>query len=118
MNILADESVDKQVVDEIRRGGHRVTYIAESQPAISDDEVLAKANRESALLITADKDFGELVFRQARVNAGVILVRLAGIPASAKAQIVMSAFRKYGRQMPGNFCVISRKSVRIRRSNL
>jgi len=41
--------------------------IAEFEPAICDEEVLTKANQESALLVTADKDFGELVFRQGRV---------------------------------------------------
>jgi hypothetical protein len=40
------------------------------------------------LLATADKDFGELVFRQRRVHAGVVLVRLAGLPTAAKADTV------------------------------
>jgi predicted nuclease of predicted toxin-antitoxin system len=118
MKILADEGVDRQIVDELRNIGHEVTYVAEFQPAISDNEVLTRAHQESTLLLTADKDFGELVFRQRRVHAGVVLIRLPGVPSSEKSEIVTGAFEKLGGQMTGNFCVISRKSVRIRRSRL
>lgn len=79
MNFLADEGVDRQIVERLRQIGHQVLYIAEMEPGISDDEVLERANDNEALLITLDKDFGELVFRQAKVNAGVILVRLGGL---------------------------------------
>jgi len=48
MNIVADEGVDKQIVDGLRNVGYRVLYIAEFEPAISDDEVLTKANQDSA----------------------------------------------------------------------
>lgn len=61
MNLLADESVDRQIVDRLRQDGHAVRYIAEMEPGVSDDTVLDLAYRESILLLTADKDFGELV---------------------------------------------------------
>ncbi len=58
MNLLVDESVDKQIVELLRQEGHDVLYVAEIDPSISDDIVLSKANERSALLVTADKDFG------------------------------------------------------------
>ena len=61
MNFLADESVDRQIVERLRQDGHLVQYVAEMEPGISDNVVLASANREAALLLTADKDFGEPV---------------------------------------------------------
>jgi predicted nuclease of predicted toxin-antitoxin system len=64
MNLLADEGVDRQIVERLRQEGYSVLYIAEMDPGISDDLVLDKANQVEALLLTADKDFGELVFRQ------------------------------------------------------
>lgn len=76
MKFLADESVDRQVVDQLRLDGHEVWYVAEKEPGISDDTVLDRANQEMAVLLTADKDFGELVFRQKRIAMGVILLRL------------------------------------------
>jgi predicted nuclease of predicted toxin-antitoxin system len=68
LNILADESVDGPIVKRLRQEGHTVQYIAEMTPGITDDMVLELANQEAALLLTADKDFGELVFRQRRVS--------------------------------------------------
>ena len=79
MNLLIDESVDRQIVEELRRDGHNVAYVAEMDPGISDDAVLSVANNMTALLVTADKDFGELVFRRRQINAGVLLIRLAGL---------------------------------------
>jgi predicted nuclease of predicted toxin-antitoxin system len=69
MNLVADEGVDRQIVEQLRQDGHDVAYIAELAPSISDDEVLQQANDRHALLVTADKDFGELVFRLNRVAA-------------------------------------------------
>lgn len=63
MNFLADENVDRQIVERLRYVGFNVRYIAETAAGISDDEVLDLANSEESLLLTADKDFGELVFR-------------------------------------------------------
>ncbi len=70
MNFLADESVDKPIVEGLRRQNYIVGYVAEMDPGISDDLVLDLANREKALLLTADKDFGELVFRLRRLSSG------------------------------------------------
>jgi predicted nuclease of predicted toxin-antitoxin system len=66
MNLLADESIDRPIVVRLRQEGHIVRYIAELEPGISDDKVLEIANNEAAPLLTADKDFGELVYRHHR----------------------------------------------------
>ncbi len=78
MNFLADDNVDRQIADRLRSMGHNVEYVAEKDAGISDDEVLEMANEKNTLLLTADKDFGELVFRQRRVTSGIVLIRLAG----------------------------------------
>jgi predicted nuclease of predicted toxin-antitoxin system len=79
VKIVADESVDGQIVDGLRAQGHDVFSIAESDPGIDDDVVLSRSVTADALLVTADKDLGELVFRQRRLHSGVVLVRLAGL---------------------------------------
>lgn len=78
MNLLADENLDRQIVERLRQDGHFVWYVAEMEPGISDDIVLNLANQEEALLLTGDKDFGELVFRLRRIALGVVLIRLSG----------------------------------------
>ena len=55
MILLVDESVDRQVVDRLREDGHTVSYVAEMDPGISDDDVLSLANEKEAVLLTADK---------------------------------------------------------------
>jgi predicted nuclease of predicted toxin-antitoxin system len=115
MNVLADESIDRPIVDPLRQDGHDVTYIAELTPSISDEEVLRQANSLSAVVLTADKDFGELFFRQGRVHCGVVLMRLLGISVALKAEIVAETFRDRASEIPGAFTVISAGIVRIRR---
>jgi len=84
------------------------------EAGISDDTVLDLANKESCLLITADKDFGELVFRQRLIMHGIVLIRLAGITPAHKAEIVSSAINKYKSQLPHAFSVITPGAIRIR----
>jgi predicted nuclease of predicted toxin-antitoxin system len=115
MNLVADESIDQQIVDRLRQDGHQVLYEAETSPGAADDQVLDSANRSDALLITSDKDFGELVFRQGRIHAGVVLIRLAGLSAEAKSALVSAALRQHGAKMRDSFSVISRGKLRIRK---
>jgi predicted nuclease of predicted toxin-antitoxin system len=98
MKLLANESVDRPIVDRLRDDGYDVVYVAEWSPSITDDEVLRQANDQGAVLVTADKDFGELVFRQARLHRGVVLLRLAGLSNTAKAEIV--ALASFCRETP------------------
>lgn len=114
MNFLADENVDRRIADCLRSMGHNVEYVAEKDAGISDDEVLKMANEKNALLLTSDKDFGELVFRQRRVTSGVVLIRLAGLSPTRKAKIVASAIKKHGAELKEAFSVITPSSIRIR----
>jgi predicted nuclease of predicted toxin-antitoxin system len=115
MNFLADEGVDRQIVDRLRALGHDVFYAAESAPAASDDALLDRANQSGALLVTADRDFGELVFRMHRIHAGVILLRLAGLSADSKCQHVETVLSTRASEIVGAFTVITPGLVRIRK---
>lgn len=115
MNLLADEGVDRQIVERLRQDGHRVLYVAEMESGVSDRIVLALANREKSLLLTADKDFGEMVFRQRLHTYGVVLLRLAGLSPGHKAEIVASVFRQHAAELPHAFTVIAPGVCRIRR---
>ena len=114
MNIIADESIDGPIVTQLRQDGHNVEYVAEMAPGISDDAVLEHANHRQAVLMTADKDFGELVFRLQKMSCGVILVRLPGLTPSSKARLVSASLRSYATKMVQAFTVISTGRIRIR----
>lgn len=115
MKFLADENLDKPIVERLRKDGHTVLYVIEIEPSVSDDEVLQRANQESALLLTGDKDFGELVFRQNRIAHGVVLIRLAGLSPQRKAELITMAVQEHADELAQNFTVIAPGAVRIRR---
>lgn len=118
MNFLADESADRQIVERLRQDDHQVLYVAEMEPGVSDEIVLDLANRERYLLITADKDFGELVFLQRRLMSGVILIRLAGLSPMNKAEVIASALNKHGAELDQAFTVITAGAIRIRKRKI
>ena len=114
MNFVADEGVDRQIVERLRADGHSVLYVAEMAPGITDDVVLSRANQESALLLTADKDFGEMVYRQYRLASGVVLIRLAGLSSAQKTQIVASAIADHIEEMLKSLHRYRAWAVRVR----
>ena len=117
MKFLVDECIDESVVDILRGYGYNVEYIAEIAPSISDEEIAELANRESAIILTADKGFGEIVFRRHLPICGVILIRLDGLSEHDKAKRVSTVIQNFTNQLWQSFTVIEDKKVRIRPKN-
>lgn len=115
MNLVADENVDRAIVERLRRDGHTVEWIVEVSPGISDEAVLRLAANGPAVLVTEDKDFGELVYRRGLTHAGVLLVRLDGLDGAAKSELVSRVIEENADDLPGAFAVVSTDSVRLRR---
>lgn len=114
MKFTADEGVDAPIVKILRENGHDVFYIAEEEPSIPDTDVLDIASLRHDILITQDKDFGELVFKNQLPHNGVILIRLAGITAKDKAQKTLDVVNFYGESLHDSFVVIQVNKVRHR----
>jgi predicted nuclease of predicted toxin-antitoxin system len=115
LTFFADEGVERQIVERLRLDGHEVAYVAEMSPGIVDEVVLMRSHTSSSLLITADKDFGELVFRQRQSSTGVLLIRLWGLSPDMKAAVVSGAIQEHGSELAGAFAVLSPGNIRIRR---
>lgn len=114
MKLTADESVDKPIVTTLRNHNFDVYYIAEESPSIEDVDVLSIARHRSEILLTQDKDFGELVYRENRPHTGVILIRLSGLSAEEKAHRVLNAILANLSQLEQAFTVIQKDTVRIK----
>jgi predicted nuclease of predicted toxin-antitoxin system len=114
VRFVADENVDWPITERLRADGHIVLTVVELSPGIQDSDVLAIANQQNAVLLTADKNFGELVYRQQQLFTGLILVRLAGVAPQAKAQLVTGTIAQFGESLIGAFTVITSTSVRHR----
>jgi predicted nuclease of predicted toxin-antitoxin system len=89
--------------------------MAETARSLPDDFVLKSALQRKALLVTDDKDFGEMVFLRKKDSAGVLLIRLEGLSAKTKADMVSRVVHRHGEELLGAFSVVSHNNVRIRR---
>ena len=115
ISLLADENIDQRLVSSLRLAGISVYSVAESSPGITDEEVMRLSESLSALILTDDKDFGEIVFRKQRSCRGIVLLRLTGVDYSRKADQVKQVISRYGSKMIGKFVVITAERVRIRK---
>jgi len=115
MNFVADEGVDQQIVMALREKGYNVLYIDELTDGATDDLVLQLANEQSRILMTRDKDFGELVYRDKKVHSGIILNRLYTLKSDKKAELVTKIIEEFGEELIGSFTVIQPGKIRIRK---
>ena len=114
MRILADENIARTIVAWLRSQGHDVLYASESRAQTSDADLLAEAEAGGHVVLTEDKDFGELVFRDRRNSHGVILLRLEDLPASGRLARVQAIWALVEANLPGNFLVVAEAKVRVR----
>ena len=114
MRFLADEIVSGTVIQELRQRGHDVLSIKESMRSEQDDVILACAQAEQRIVVTHDKDFGELAFRsQLPASCGVILFRLAGSEPDTDNQRILEAWESRT-DWTGHFSVITDNLIRMR----
>jgi len=114
MKFIADEGVDAQIVSKLRSEGYDVLYIAEFDAGANDDDILKFANEDDRILITRDKDFGELVFRLNKIHSGIVLNRLFQLDSSRKAALVLKVVNQYKEQLYGSYTVIQPGRIRVR----
>jgi predicted nuclease of predicted toxin-antitoxin system len=112
---LADECVAAPVVAALRTDGHDVLYVAEAAAGLSDAKVVELALREQRLLLTEDKDFGDLVFRTEHAVPGVVLLRIAPENPALRATRLAAAIERYGEALLGRYMVIEEGRFRSRR---
>jgi predicted nuclease of predicted toxin-antitoxin system len=114
MQFVADENVPRQVLDRLRLGGHDVAPITGPLSGISDREVLKVAESQSRVLITADRDFGELLVRHQLGANGVIVFQLERLSNSAKADRIAEVVAVHADRLAGHLVVIEPARTRIR----
>jgi predicted nuclease of predicted toxin-antitoxin system len=114
-DIVADESVDYSIIKLLRESGFIVYSIAESVPSITDADVLKIAVKNKSLLITEDKDFGELVHRFNMKHCGILLIRLIKFSSAEKASLVLLALNKHLNRLMNVFSVLDNRKIRTRK---
>ena len=114
MKFLLDQSTDARLLSYLKHLGHDATQIHQTYPeSIPDEEVLSIARQEERILITDDRDFGELVFHQQLPHAGVIFLRLGTYaPLELKIERLSYVLTHYADQLD-QFLVVKKGNVRV-----
>ena len=114
MNFLLDESAEFRLAGFLTDLGHDVKAIAHDYPAsLTDDIVLTIAHQERRILITNDRDFGEVIFRNQLLHAGVIYFHLNDQSLETKLSWLARILTDYADQLH-HFLAVSEQGVRIR----
>jgi predicted nuclease of predicted toxin-antitoxin system len=112
--LLADENVAGAVVAALRHDGHDVAWIHEDAPGSPDPDVLERAQREGRVVVTFDKDFGELAFRRGlAASVGVVLFRITLTSPEHAVQAAVAAFTSRA-DWTGQFAVVEDDRIRLR----
>lgn len=115
MKFLVDVGVGKKVETILKEAGFDVLPMREVNTRAQDIEILRMAVEEKRLIVTIDKDFGELVFNSGRPHAGVLILRLENATGEQKAEIVKKIIDKFSDQIADNFCVYQDGRLRIKK---
>jgi predicted nuclease of predicted toxin-antitoxin system len=114
MQLLANENVPRLTVEALRAAGHDVVWARTEMAGSGDEEVLSRAQTEGRILLTHDKDFGDLAFHAGLpATCGIRLIRLGNLPPDA---IVNRTVQVIGSRSDwsGNLCVVSERRIRMR----
>ncbi|MCP4157152.1 MAG: hypothetical protein GY757_56090 [bacterium] len=114
MRILADENLPGDVVNALISENFDVQWIRTISPGINDQKVLQKAQEENRILITFDKDFGELAFKYGLpASCGIVLFRIPVLPPGEIVTIVVEALKSRS-DWQGHFSVVEQNRIRMR----
>jgi predicted nuclease of predicted toxin-antitoxin system len=114
MRFIADENFPGEAVKKLDAAGHDVVWIRIAAPGSKDEDILAWAVRESRVLLTFDKDFGELAWGVGLpATSGVVLFRLP-LPPAADVGSILAARVGERTDWAGHFSVIEPSRVRMR----
>ena len=114
MKILVDVSAGDAIANALRALGHDVLIVRDRDPRLPDADILTWAVVDGRLVVTIDKDFGELVFRSKQIHVGVLLLRLDDARNAEKVRVVEEIFNNHADQLPGCFSVYLDGRLRIR----
>ena len=113
MRFLADENMPGDAIDGLRSRGHDVAWVRTDAPGSSDPDVLARATAEDRVLLTFDKDFGELAFHsRLPASSGVVLFRIA-LPSPRSAADTIVAALESRTDWAEHFSVVDEYRVRM-----
>ena len=113
IKFLADVNIEKPLVDFLSKQGYDIKWIPDYDCEMPDEDLIQLANREKRILITNDKDFGDLIFLQKRMSAGTILFRVKGQNSQDKIKLMKKLLMGYKDKLLNHYMVITKLKIRI-----
>lgn len=114
IKLLIDESAGLKLKKRLSKIGIDAVSIIEINKGAKDREILKLANQEGRIIVTNDKDFGELVYREYLEHKGIILLRLTIDSPENRFSVVMKLIEQFGDKLINRFCVVDETRVRFR----
>jgi predicted nuclease of predicted toxin-antitoxin system len=115
MQLLANENFPLKSVLMLRNAGHDIVSITEDSPGIKDSQVLKRAVLEKRIILTFDRDYGELIYKKRLpIPAGVIYFRFDPVTPEETAEYLLDLFRIEGLHWKGEFTTVERGRIRQR----
>lgn len=115
MRFAVDGCVGPRVAAWLREEGHDVFSVYDEARGLPDGAVLERAVVEHRILVTADKGFGERVYRLSQAHRGVILLRLADETPPSKIEALRRALDRYGDGLIESYVVVTETTMRLSR---
>jgi len=115
LKFLVDVGVSKKSENWLKNQGYNVKCVRDLDPRMPDIELLKIAASERRIIITMDKDFGELVYHSRFPHAGVLLLRLEDAKSEEKVRVIKNILKDYSDKILNKFCVYQEGKLRIRK---
>ena len=113
MRFLVDECPGPSVAAWLISQGHEVYSVYNESPGMADKDVLSKACSEERIIITVDKDFGEMIFRERREHRGVIFLRLSDERSFNKIAVLRNVLENYEDKISRQFVTVTETRIRF-----
>lgn len=117
LKFLVDVGVSKKVEEYLQDQGYDAKAVRAIDTRMSDHAIIRLAASEDRMVITMDKDFGELVYHSSMKHSGVLLLRLEDAVGFEKLQVVEHIMKNYSDRIKNCFCVFQNNKFRIRKIN-
>ena len=116
MRFLANENFPFPSIRLLRESNFYVSSICEDRPGITDSEVIQIAIKEQLIILTFDKDYGELIFRSGVINPpAVVFFRYKGLSPSEAGVLLLQIIAEKSIELDGVFTVVEKNNVRQRK---
>ncbi len=114
LKFLVDVGVGKRVEEYLISEGYDTKMVRNLDPRMKDNRIIELANSENRMVITMDKDFGELVYHSGMGHSGILLLRLEDATGDEKERAIREILDNYSDRIGGCFCVFQKEKLRIR----